>query len=138
MVKKKREFKVVLKALIYNKDGKILIIRRSKTHPTQPLFWDLPGGYLEFGEKIEKSILREIKEETRLKVKSLFILDAITNFDTIHGFRVIIYYIAKSDTSKVLLSWEHDSFKWATKKEFVKLKASPNCNPLIKKLGLLK
>lgn len=112
---------VAIKAIIYNEGGKILTIRRSKTAGRRALTWDLPGGNLEFGEKIEDSILREVKEETGLEVRELLILGVSEAFDSDYTFRVTIGYTAKAKTTEVLLSYEHDDFKWVTPGEFIKL-----------------
>ena len=45
------EFKYASKALIFNPDGKILLLRRSDTHPYVPLSYDIPGGELETNEE---------------------------------------------------------------------------------------
>ncbi len=49
------------------KDDKILLIRRS-LEPGKGL-WTNPGGYIEQHEKIEKSIIREVFEETGVTAK---------------------------------------------------------------------
>ena len=46
-------------AIVTNKDGKILLHRRSDN-----ALWSLPGGVMEIGESIEQTIVREVKEET--------------------------------------------------------------------------
>jgi len=49
------------------KDDKILLIKR-KNEPFKGK-WALPGGYVEYGEKVENAVIREVYEETGLKTK---------------------------------------------------------------------
>jgi len=115
-----KKFIVAQKAIIYNGDGKILAIRRSEKSP-RPLTWDLPGGNLEFGEELISSVLREIEEETGIKVGELFLLNVFENLDSINLFRVTIGYKTKAKNTNVTLSHEHIDFKWVTPEEFTKL-----------------
>lgn len=54
------------------KEGKILLIKRNR-EPFKNK-WSLPGGYVEYNEKVEDAVIRELSEETGLKVeiKKLF------------------------------------------------------------------
>jgi len=49
------------------KGNKIVLIRR-KNKPFKDK-WALPGGFVDYGETVENAIIREINEETSLKVK---------------------------------------------------------------------
>jgi len=128
---------LALKAIIYNDDGKILTIRRSKTAGRRALTWDLPGGNLEFGEKLEDSILREIREETSIEVEKLLILNTSVGFDSADAFRVTIGYTAKAKTKSVVLSYEHDDFKWVTPEEFTQLDIYEPHRKLIEQFSLI-
>lgn len=50
--------------VISNKNGEILLVER-KNEPKAG-FWDLPGGFIDIGENIETSVIREAKEEVDL------------------------------------------------------------------------
>lgn len=58
------------------KNHKFLMGQRKGSHGAGT--WTVPGGHLEFGEKIEKGAAREVLEETGLKVRNLKIA-GITN-----------------------------------------------------------
>ncbi|MHA2315666.1 MAG: NUDIX domain-containing protein [Candidatus Hermodarchaeia archaeon] len=58
---------VAVDAVIQMEDGSIIFIQR-KNPPFQGQ-WALPGGQVEVGETVEAAIIREVKEETGLKIK---------------------------------------------------------------------
>jgi len=77
-------------ALIEN--NSILLIKR-KNNPYKNN-WALPGGFLEYGEKAEVGVVREIYEETGLKTKvsDLFGVYSDPNRDP-RGHTVTIVYL---------------------------------------------
>jgi len=58
---------VGLGVLVMN-DGKILLGKRKGSHGADE--WCFPGGHLEFGESFEECAVREVCEETGLKVQN--------------------------------------------------------------------
>jgi len=103
------------KAIIFNRKGEILTIRRSETAPSNPGKWDFPGGDLDFGEDAMEGIIREIKEETGLDVGDLRPFDVESHINKEGDFWVTIAYIAKAVSDKV---------KWLTAEDFLKLESS--------------
>ena len=63
-------------ATIIEKDGRVLLIRRSGSHGAGT--WATPGGHLDFGETPERCAAREACEETGLEIAGLVFV-AITN-----------------------------------------------------------
>ncbi len=49
-------------AMIFNDDGKVFIAQRGEKARNERGRWDFPGGSVEFGEKCEDAVKREIKE----------------------------------------------------------------------------
>lgn len=45
-------------------DGKIVLIERKN----EPHGWAIPGGFVDYGERVERAAVREAKEETTLDV----------------------------------------------------------------------
>ena len=113
------------KAIIFNEQGKFLTLRRTSTALTRPNTWDFPGGDLDFGEDAISSIIREIKEETGLEVKDLKPFDVESHINEDGDFWITIGYTAIAVSEKVVLSFEHNEFKWVTAKEFLELESAP-------------
>lgn len=61
------------------KDNKILLLRRKKN--PEPNHWGIPGGKIDWMEKIEDAVRRETLEETSLRLTTLQLLVNINHFD---------------------------------------------------------
>lgn len=55
-------FRVSLKAVIFNQDGHILVVKEKGRD-----WWDIPGGGLDHGESIKEALSRELYEEVSLQ-----------------------------------------------------------------------
>lgn len=108
-------FALAAKAVIV-KDDKVLLLKRSENEMKTSLLysnevWDLPGGSIRFHENCTEGLLREISEETSVKVKvikPLRIFDVIKN--QIH--MTICTYLCVYKGGEVILSDEHDAYFW--------------------------
>jgi ADP-ribose pyrophosphatase YjhB (NUDIX family) len=71
--------------------GKILLEKR-RNEPGRGQ-WSIPGGLVELGEKIEQTVIREVKEETGLDVENLEHIDIVDNVDLDENGKVRYHFI---------------------------------------------
>lgn len=105
--------------LIY-KGSKILVVDRKKKD------WPgltLPGGHVEKNEDFNKSVIREVKEETGLTIKNPF-LCGIEEFKTKKEDRYIMLFYKTNKFSGKLKSSKEGEVFWVDKKDLNKYKLS--------------
>lgn len=69
------DFRIYTRGVIFDKERKnVLLLKKDTGQKIAANQWLLPGGTVEFGEDIELSLIREIKEETNLSVESIQML----------------------------------------------------------------
>ncbi|MGQ9787816.1 MAG: NUDIX domain-containing protein [Candidatus Hadarchaeaceae archaeon] len=75
------------------REGVVLVKRKNEPYKDM---WALPGGFVEYGEKVEDAAVREAFEETGLRVKLLGIIGVYSdpNRDP-RGHAVSICYLAR-------------------------------------------
>ena len=103
--------KTICKAAILNAHGQALLLRRSKTHPTLALQWDLPGGTWYEGS-YEETLLREVEEETGLHAQHLKLWHANPELQENGTYKLFVSYIARAHGETITLSKEHDMYAW--------------------------
>jgi len=101
-------------AIVYcieNQDVKFLLLRYSQGH------WDFPKGNKEKGETNLETTRREIKEETG--ISDIVFRDRFEKKITYNYCRQnekiskkVIYFLAKTKATNVVLSSEHTDFVW--------------------------
>lgn len=63
-------------AAIFNEKGELLLQKRGDKKK-----WGLPGGALELGETLDEAVIREVKEETGLEIKTKSLIGVYTGPD---------------------------------------------------------
>jgi len=108
---------------IVDGDLKYLILKRSENE-IFPGLWQMVTGKIECGEKAYETAIREIKEETGLIPKKLWVVPNINSFysqadDCISLLPVFAAQLSSSCSVKI--SEEHCEYKWVSSKEAKKL-----------------
>lgn len=55
-------------AMIFNDKGELFLSKRSKNCKNERGHWEIPGGSVEFGEKLEDAVRREMREELGIEI----------------------------------------------------------------------
>ena len=66
-------------ALVFNKEGKVLLAQRGPKANNEAGKWDFPGGTVEFGETIEDTLKRELIEELGIEIEIMELLDVVNH-----------------------------------------------------------
>lgn len=99
---------IIVKSLVVNKQGQVLLVRRKREwHKEAHDKWELPGGKIDFGENPEETAVREAKEESGYdaKVESLLpkILSSKWVAEDRESQQILIGYVCGLKGGKVSL-----------------------------------
>lgn len=103
-------------------------------------YWGFPKGKLDSGERSFKAALREVREETGIRPKDLHFGEVFKISDNF-GFsrkgkevdKTVTYYLARSKTSRVMISEYHQGYGWFSLKEAERVIIHENLRKIIKK-----
>ena len=110
---------VIVEAMIKDKGGKILLLKRSSKNRYYVNKWQLPGGKVEFGEDLQKAIRREIKEETgRIAIKpKLERVFSVKEKHNIHTSEVTLLLYSAEIRGEIKLSKDHSEYRYIALKD---------------------
>ena len=96
--------------VIFDEEGRVLILLRPKTVRWGPGKWALPGGHIEEGETPMMAACREVREETTLIVPNPKQFHISDNGE-------VVYFVANDYEGDVTIDFEHDDFAWVYPEE---------------------
>jgi len=114
--------------------SKVLLIRESSKYDVgvHAGKFDVVGGRITPGEHVDEATLREIEEETGLKVKLGKPFFVNESWPVVNGeqWQIIrIFYESFADANQVTLSKDHDQHIWIDPKEYKKHGVIENLHP---------
>jgi 8-oxo-dGTP diphosphatase len=102
------------------KEDKILLIKR-KNEPFKDK-WALPGGFVEYGEKVEDAVIREVFEETGLKTTINKIFEVYSDPDRDpRGHTISIIYLLDISSGELKANDDASDAKFFNVKELPEL-----------------
>jgi 8-oxo-dGTP diphosphatase len=103
-------FLSVARALVESGDGRVLLVRRA-AWDTLPGKWELPGGKVDRGERVQRALARELEEETGLMLADARRISC-RELISPRGRRIREHVYVASAIGTVTLSDEHDAYAW--------------------------
>lgn len=125
------KFEVVITAIV-RKDGKYLVVRRSKDKKRFPGFWTVPGGHLETKDYmdlpkdsehywynvLEKTLKREVKEESGIDIDNIEYVTSLSSEHSDGNLSIVISCMADFINGEVKLQpGETDACSWVSLEE---------------------
>ena len=100
-------------ALIFRRSS-ILLVQRAR-NPLKD-YWSLPGGLIETGETIEAALMREVLEETGLRVTALYTAGSLDSFYDPVADRIVMvpFFVARVEDGEVQPDGAHDQHRWSS------------------------
>ena len=123
---KTQRLRISAYALIHD-NCHVLLCRLSKELPEWEGCWTLPGGGLEFGESPEEAVIREVEEETGLKIRVTNVagIDSLVvhrDHEDFQGIRIIYHAEVTGGELRHELSGSTDRCEWHQLQPFPEIK----------------
>jgi len=112
--------------VVFDKEGKVLIMLRPQTVKWAPGKWALPGGHIEEGETPLEAAVREVEEESELKISN------VKEFLTSDNGEVK-YFVSNQYEGTVTIDREHDDFAWVYPEEITNYDSAPLLQSIVDK-----
>jgi nucleoside triphosphatase len=118
--------RLAIGALILNQDGEILLL---KSHKWQGRYV-VPCGHVEFMERLEDAVRREVGEETGLEVEDIRFLQHLEFINPQYYYKKGLHFVGLQYTCRALgkevrLNDEAEAYLWAKPREALNLNLGP-------------
>lgn len=104
---------LVCVVFVIERDGRILLLKRSRAKDHAPGEWESGSGGILPGETPQAAVLREAQEETGLAVEIVDVIDAFHFYRGAERRETIgISFHCRAAAGEVTLSEEHEQARW--------------------------
>ena len=136
---------IVTGILVKNNKKQYLLVRKEKNVGPYPNTWLTPGGYIDEGESADACVIRELYEETGVKVKNLrrvtFDEDFTENWKGKKVHLIMLLYtgnFVSGDLKPTAGDDDHlKNIEFFSASEIKKLQLSPPLEKLLRALAIL-
>lgn len=92
--------------IVVMNEGKILMLQASDLTRISGK-WSFPGGHIDYGETVDESLKREVKEEANIDIEIISPIKTDVIKDT-----YTTIFAAKYVSGEIKLSEEHSDYRW--------------------------
>lgn len=124
------------------KRGDSVVLVKRMHEPSKGL-WSIPGGLVDLGERVEEAAVREVWEETGLKVKIMQLLDVIDNIvrdgdGKIRFHYVLVDYLAHPIDGELSAQSDVLEARWVKAEDLKEYEMTMTAKRLLTKIGFIK
>lgn len=110
--------RIAVGAVVTDPDGRLLVVERG--NPPAQGRWTLPGGRQQAGERVEEAVVREVEEETGLRVRVGALVGHLEFVDDDHHY-VILDFRAEVEGGTLRADDDVTDVAWCTRRELEQL-----------------
>lgn len=122
-------------AVVHDADGRIVLVLRA--HPPAAGSWSLPGGRIEPGETATAAVIREVAEETGLRVEVSRLIGTVERDAGHDAMYVIDDYECTVTGGRLRPGDDAADVRWCTPDEVRSLPTAPELVETLESWGVL-
>ena len=121
---------LVVAAALVDVDGRVLLSQRPRGKPLEGL-WEFPGGKIDANEPPEEALIRELKEELGIAVKSACLAPLTFASHSYHNFHLLMPLYICRKWEGFVQPLDGQALKWVRPRDMRGYPMPPADEPLI-------